>query len=310
MNAVVTDQVRETLQAIRKTVDSRPSIGIILGTGLTRLLSQVRQTAAIPYTALPHMPRSTAPGHHGQLVFGTLADKPVVVMDGRFHLYEGYSARDVVYPVRVMKALGVETLLISNVAGGLNPDFSIGDLMVIADHINGQGASPLVGPNEDSLGPRFPDMSQPYDAALIALAEQIAKQQQLPLRRGVYVALLGPQLETKAEYRWLRAIGADAVGMSTVPEVIAAVHARMRVCAVSIISDLCIPETLKPVSVEEIIAVADRTEPLLTQLMVGLVAHSSKVQRRTGDDGERRRVKAVASRVVSRDRSRSAKRLS
>ena len=204
-------------------------------------------------------------------MFGTLGGKRVVVMDGRFHLYEGYSASDVAYPVRVMKGLGVQTLLVSNVAGGLNPAFQIGDLMLITDHINLLGRSPLVGPNEEALGPRFPDMSQPYDAKLTALAEGIAREHGLPLRRGVYVAMLGPQLETKAEYRWLRATGADAVGMSTVPEVIAAVQCGLRVLAVSIVSDLCIPETLKPVAIEEIIAVADRAEPLLTKLFLGVI---------------------------------------
>ena len=272
MAASVTHQLHETLTAIQRQVRSAPTVGIILGTGLTRLLGEVTQTAAIPYASLPHMPASTAPGHHGRLVFGAVAGKAVVIMDGRFHLYEGYSAQEIVYPVRVMNALGVRTLLVSNVAGGLNPAFHIGDLMLIDDHINLLGASPLIGPNADELGPRFPDMSQPYDAALLALAQRVAVAAQLPVRRGVYVAMPGPQLETKAEYRWLRNIGADAVGMSTVPEVIAAVHAGLRVMAVSLVSDLCIPETLKPVAIEEILAVADRAEPLLTKLFTGVIA--------------------------------------
>lgn len=271
MSLPVTQQLRETLQAIRKRVSEAPPIGIILGTGLSKLLNEVQQTAAIPYASLPHMPVSTAPGHRSRLVFGTIAGKSVVIMDGRFHLYEGYSPAEVVYPVRVMKRLGITTLLISNVAGGLNPSYTIGDLMLIDDHINLLGTSPLVGPNADELGPRFPDMSQPYDARLLTLAEQVARQERLPARRGVYVAMLGPQLETKSEYRWLRGIGADAVGMSTVPEVIAAVQAGLRVMAVSLISDLCIPETLKPVAIEDILAVADRAEPLLTKLFVGVI---------------------------------------
>ena len=272
-SASVAQHVQETLTAIRTQVTASPRIGIILGTGLTQLLDHVRQTAALPYAQLPHMPHSTAPGHRGRLVFGQMGAKnaPVVIMDGRFHLYEGYAAADVVYPVRVMKALGIETLLISNVAGGLNPAFAIGDLMLITDHLNLQGTSPLVGPNDDQLGVRFPDMIEPYDLALVDRAEQIGHQEGLPVRRGVYAAMLGPQLETKSEYRWLRATGADAVGMSTVPEVIAAVHSGLRVFAVSIISDLCIPETLKPVNIEHIIAAANRTQPLLTKLMVGLI---------------------------------------
>ena len=268
---MVQTQVQETLAAVRKTTTTTPAVGIILGTGLAKLLKEVQGPVTIPYASLPHMPVSTAPTHQSRLVFGTVAGKPVVIMDGRFHLYEGYSAREVVYPVRVMKGLGVGTVLISNVAGGLNPDFTIGDLMLISDHLNFLGTSPLVGLNEDAIGPRFPDMSRPYDPALMELAERVAKEERLPCRRGVYAAMLGPQLETRAEYRWLRAAGADAVGMSTVPEVIAAVHAGMRVLAASLISDLCIPETLKPVSIEEIIAVADRAEPLLTKLFVGVV---------------------------------------
>jgi purine-nucleoside phosphorylase len=244
---------------------------VILGTGLTKLLDEVQDQRAIAYETLPHMPTATAPTHRGRLVFGKLAGKPVAVMDGRFHLYEGYSAREVVYPVRVLKGLGIKTLLISNVAGGLNPAFQIGDLMLITDHINCLGTSPLVGPNDETLGPRFPDMSQPYDPTLIRLAQQVAQDERLPLRQGVYVAMLGPQLETKAEYRWLRGIGADAVGMSTVPEVIAAVHGGLRVLAVSLISDLCIPETLKAVAIEEIIAVAAKAEPLLTRLFLNVI---------------------------------------
>lgn len=271
-------QLRSTLQVIRTSVSSSPQIGIILGTGLTKLLDQVTQPTAIPYSELPHMPRSTAPTHRGQLVFGSLAGKDVVVMDGRFHLYEGYSAAEVTYPVRVMKGLGITHLLISNVAGGLNPQFAIGELMLIADHLNFLGTSPLVGPNDDELGLRFPDMCQPYDPALLALAEEVAREAKLPVRRGVYAAMLGPQLETKAEYRWLRASGADAVGMSTVPEVIVGVHCALRVFAVSLISDLCIPETLKPVNIEEIIAVANKAEPLLSRLISGLVARIPNVQ--------------------------------
>ena len=267
------EQIQETVEAIASKVPLKPGIGIILGTGLTQLLDHVDQTEALAYADLPHMPHSTAPGHRGRLVFGHMGRlrAPVVIMDGRFHLYEGYHPKEVVYPVRVMKALGIQTLLISNVAGGLNPAFAIGDLMLVTDHINLLGMSPLVGPNDERVGVRFPDMIQPYDLKLVELAEQIAHRERIPSHRGVYVAMLGPQLETKAEYRWLRSLGADAVGMSTVPEVIAAVHAGLRVFAVSIVSDLCIPETLKPVNIEHIIAVANRTQPLLTKLMLGII---------------------------------------
>ena len=268
--ASLSARVQEPQQAIRDQVRELPRLGIVLGTGLAPLLERVQTTVTIPYESLPHMPRSTAPTHRGQLVFGRVGDVPLVIMDGRIHLYEGPSAQDVAYPVWVMKAIGVQTLLLSNVAGGLNPAFSIGDLMLITDHMNLMGTSPLVGSNEEALGPRFPDMSQPYDTRLLELAWKVGKQEHLPVRGGVYAALLGPQLETKAEYRFLRQIGADAVGMSTVPEVIAAVHGGLRVLAVSVISDLCIPETLKPVAIEDIIAVAAKAEPLLTKLLLGV----------------------------------------
>lgn len=274
-------RVKQTVEAITTQVSfssdkvrsqfKPPQVGIILGTGLAKLLTEVQTVVEFEYDTLPHMPRSTAPSHRGRMVFGSLAGRAVVVMDGRFHMYEGYAAPEVAYPVWLMKKLGVETVLISNVAGGLNPAFATGDLMVVTDHINLLGTSPLVGQNDDALGSRFPDMSQPYDPTLIALAQQAATEHTLPCRAGVYVAMLGPQLETKAEYRFLRQIGADAVGMSTVPEVIAAVHCGLRVLTVSLISDMCIPETLKPVNIEEIIAVANRAEPLLTKLFVEVV---------------------------------------
>ncbi len=268
--------LQQTAQAIRKALTDAgkttlPEIGIILGTGLAGLMRDVQQPTNIPYDTLPHMPRSTAPTHQGRLAVGRLSGKSVLVMDGRFHLYEGYTAEQVAFPVRVMKGLGIKTLLVSNIAGGLNPQFKIGDLMLISDHINLLGTSPLIGPNDDAIGPRFPDMSEPYDAKLLALAQRAGKAAKLPMRQGVYVAMPGPQLETKAEYRMIRQMGADAVGMSTVPEVIAAVHAGMRVMAVSLISDLGTPETLKPVNIEELIAVANRAEPLLTTLFRDVV---------------------------------------
>lgn len=264
-------KLQETVRVLRAKGVGTPKVGIILGTGLGGLLKEVRQTATIPYPELPHMPRSTAPTHRGELVYGTIGGAGVAIMDGRFHVYEGYTAREVAYPVWVLKALGVETLLISNVAGGLNPEFRLGDLMVVTDHINLQGTSPLVGPNDDTVGLRFPDMIEPYNAKLADLALSVGREHKLPMRRGVYVGVLGPQLETKAEYTWLRSMGADAVGMSTVPEVIAAVHCGLKVLTVSLVSDLCIPETLKPANIEEIIAVANRADPLLTTLFTQVI---------------------------------------
>ena len=266
------DQIEETTRVIRAKVSAEPKIGIILGTGLGGLGQKIEQPQALPYEAIPHFPRSTVESHKGQLVFGRLQGKPVVVMEGRFHCYEGYTPAEVTYPVRVMKALGAETLVVSNAAGGMNPSYKAGDLMAIADHINLMGVNPLVGPNDERLGVRFPDLYGLYDERLISLADKIAKQEKIPLHRGVYVGVLGPNLETGAEYKFLRGIGADAVGMSTVPEVLVAVHSKMRVFAVSCVTDLCIPEALKPACIEEIIKVAAAAEPKLTTLISRLIA--------------------------------------
>ncbi len=249
----------------------QPRIGIILGTGLGGLVKEITTEVAIDYGEIPHFPISTVESHHGRLIFGTLGGKPVVVMQGRFHYYEGYTLQQVSFPVRVMKFLGVETLLISNAAGGMNPQFSRGSLMIITDHINLLGGNPLIGPNDDALGPRFPDMSEPYSKRLIALAEDIALDLKIRVERGVFVAVPGPNLETRAEYRFLRLIGADVVGMSTVPEDIVAVHMGMSVFGMSIVTDECFPDALQPAKVEEIIAVATKTEPKLTAIMKGLV---------------------------------------
>ncbi len=261
------DKVQETVRAIRARVEASPRIGVILGTGLGGLGERIEGASPIPYEAIPHFPRSTVEGHKGQLVSGRIGGKPVVVMEGRFHCYEGYSPQEVTYPVRIMRALGAEILIVSNAAGGLNPKFAAGDLMLIDDHLNLMGASPLIGPNDERMGVRFPDMSAPYDAKLIGLAQAIGAEEKIPLHRGVYVAVTGPNLETRAEYRFLRGIGADAVGMSTVPEVLVAVHGGMRALAVSCITDVCIPETLKPATLEEILKVAEKAEPLLTTLI-------------------------------------------
>ncbi len=267
----VWDQIQETIQAIREKASDTPKIGVILGTGLGGLGEKIASPVSLPYEAIPHFPRSTVEGHKGQMVFGRIGGKPVVVMEGRFHAYEGYSAGEVTYPVRIMRALGAEILIVSNAAGGLDPAFAAGDLMVIDDHINLMGVNPLLGPNDERLGVRFPDLSAPYDEKLAALAQRIAREKGIRLHRGVYVAVLGPNLETRAEYRFLRRIGADAVGMSTVPEVLAAVHGGMRVFAVSCVTDLCIPETLKPASLEKILKVAKEAEPKLTALVSGVI---------------------------------------
>ncbi|MBI3333803.1 MAG: purine-nucleoside phosphorylase [Candidatus Omnitrophica bacterium] len=261
------DRLQETVQAIRKEVPEAPQVGVILGTGLGGLGEKIQAARPIPYETIPHFTRSTVEGHKGQLVFGRIGQKRVVVMEGRFHFYEGYTAAEVTYPVRVMRALGAQVLIASNAAGGMNPAFAAGDLMVIADQINLMGVNPLIGPNDERLGVRFPDMSAPYDEKLIRLSERIAAEASIRLHRGVYVAVAGPNLETRAEYRFLRGIGADAVGMSTVPEVLAAVHGGMRVMGVSCITDLCIPETLKAASLEEILKVAGEAEPKLTHLV-------------------------------------------
>ena len=261
------EQLEETMDSIRQRISLKPSVGVILGTGLGGLGEKIESPQALPYEGLPHFPRSTVEGHKGQLVFGRIGGKPVVVMEGRFHVYEGYTPQQVTYPVRVMRALGAETLVASNAAGGMNSAFSAGELMVISDHINLMGVNPLIGPNDERLGVRFPDLSAPYDPKLIELAKKVAQRKQIRLQQGVYVAVSGPNLETRAEYKFLRGIGADAVGMSTVPEVIVAVHGGMRVLAVSCITDLCIPETLKTASMKEILHVANEAEPKLTTLI-------------------------------------------
>ena len=265
------EKVEETKGAIRKHTPMQPGVGIILGTGLGGLAREIEVEEEIPYTDLPHFPVSTVETHAGRLIFGALGGKRVVAMQGRFHYYEGYSMRQITFPVRVMRALGAEALLVSNACGGMNPNYRAGDLMVIEDHINLLGDNPLIGTNDDSLGPRFPDMSAPYDRGLIALAERVALEERIPLQKGVYVAVTGPNLETRAEYRFLRAVGADVVGMSTVPEVIVGVHAGMRVLGLSVVTDECLPDALKPADIARIIATANAAEPKLTRIMKRVV---------------------------------------
>lgn len=272
MHSAQKQQFAETLAYIQKQTQLKPRVGIILGTGLGRLAEEIVAEKLLPYNFIPHFPLSTVESHFGKLILGHLDGVPVVAMQGRMHYYEGYSMSQITYPVRIMKLLGVQFLLISNAAGGLNPGFRKGDLVAITDHINLQPENPLRGPNEDDLGPRFPDMSQPYDTQLCQAANDLAQQMNLSLKTGVYAAVAGPNLETRAEYRFLRTIGADLVGMSTVPEVIVAQHMSLRTFAISVVTDECIPETLAPVSVGDIIAVARQAEPALTQLLRLLVA--------------------------------------
>ncbi|NOX19533.1 MAG: purine-nucleoside phosphorylase [Chlorobi bacterium] len=261
------EMVNESLSVIRKRTDKNYKIGIILGTGLGGLVHEIEIEHQIEYADIPHFPLSTVESHKGRLIFGKISGKDVVVMQGRFHFYEGYSMRQITYPVRVMKKLGVGTLLVSNACGGMNPLYRRGDLMIMVDHINLLGDNPLIGPNEEELGPRFPDMSEPYNLGLIELAEKVALDKKIKVQKGVYVAVPGPNLETKAEYRFLRSIGADVVGMSTVPENITANHMGMKVLGFSIVTDECFPDKLEKVNVEDIIAAANNAEPQMTSIM-------------------------------------------
>jgi len=265
-------EVQTAAAAIRKRSALQPEAAIILGTGLGGLATEMKIETAIPYGEIPGFPLSTVESHSGRLLLGTLGGRRVVAMQGRFHRYEGYSLRQVTFPVRVLHALGAPVLIVSNACGGMNPLWAPGDLMLISDHINFLGDNPLIGPNDDRLGPRFPDMSEPYDKALRAVAREVARKDGIVLREGVYVAVTGPCLETRAEYRMLRGMGADVVGMSTVPEVIVAVQEGMRALGISIITDQCLPDALESANIEKIIAVAGRAEPALTRLVTRLLA--------------------------------------
>src|SRR5437867_3878400 len=251
------DKIQEANRAVQACWPGQPRVGIILGTGLGGLAEDIQAEATLPYADIPHFPHSTVISHAGRLVCGRLAGRSVVAMEGRFHFYEGYSLKDITLPVRVMKALGCEVLIVSNACGGMNPQFAKGDLMVIEDHINLIGDNPLIGPNDDRLGVRFPDMCHPYDLDLIALVRRIALEEKIVCHKGVFVAVSGPNLETRAEYRFLRGIGADVVGMSTVPEVIVAVHSNLRTLGLSVITDLCLPDALESSRLEAIIATAN-----------------------------------------------------
>lgn len=268
-------RIGEAREAIRRRWGGKPKAGIILGTGLGSLAGEIRPEATFDYESIPHFPRSTTIGHTGQLVCGQLQGLPVVAMEGRFHAYEGYTYQQITFPVRVMKALGAELLIVSNACGGMNPRYGLGDIVVIEDHINLMNGNPLIGPNDETLGPRFPDMSAPYDPVLIDYAMEIARRENFVAHKGVYVAVTGPNLETRAEYRFLRLIGADVVGMSTVPEVLVAVHAGMRVLGLSVVTDMCLPDALKPANIDEILATAASAEPKLRKIVLGVLARQT-----------------------------------
>ncbi len=260
--------ISESSAAVRGRTSFEPEIGIILGTGLTRFVDSVRVEAEVPYESIPHFMVPTVESHHGRLLFGTAGGRKLAVMQGRYHYYEGYEPWQIAYPVRLMKELGVRTLVVSNAAGGTNPQFAAGDIMVITDHINLTGLNPLRGPNDESLGPRFPDMFECYAPRLVALAEQTALRLGMALRRGVYAWTPGPNLETAAEYRYMRLIGADAVGMSTVPETIVARHAGLAVLGFSVITDMGLPDAMKSVDLPEVLRVAAAAEPQLNRLLL------------------------------------------
>ena len=261
-------QRAEAAAFIQEHFETAPEYLLILGTGLGQLAEEMTVDTVLPYDEIPHFPVSTVESHAGKLLLGRLGGKPVMAMQGRFHYYEGYSMQQIVFPVRVAKALGVQTLLVSNACGGLNPNFERGDIMLINDHINFLGDNPLMGPNDPELGPRFPDMSTPYSERLLATAEQSALDLGIKMHQGVYLAVSGPMLETKAEYRYMRQLGADVVGMSTVPEVIAAVHMSMEVLGISVITDECFPDSLQPVSLDDVLEAAAMAEPQLTRVVV------------------------------------------
>jgi purine-nucleoside phosphorylase len=266
------EQFKESVSYIQSKTKVQPSIGIILGTGLGGLVKEIEVIDEISYAEIPHFPVSTVESHSGKLIFGKLGGKEVVAMQGRFHYYEGYDFKQVTYPVRVMKLLGIDRLFVSNASGGVNPDFIVGEIMILNDHINFFPGNPLIGKNIDEMGPRFPDMSEPYDPEMIRLAKEIANENNIRIAEGTYLGLTGPTLETPAEYRFVRTIGADAVGMSTVPEVIVARHMEIPVFAISIITDLGVPGKIKKVSLEEVIEVASRQEPKMTLILKELIS--------------------------------------
>ncbi len=270
-------QIGEAVTALRGRTKVVPEVAVILGTGLGSLSESLTVETRVAYSEIPHFAASTVEGHRGELLFGRLAARPAVVMSGRAHFYEGYTMRQVSFPVRVLQALGARTLIVSNACGGMNALYDAGDIMIVVDHINLMGDNPLIGPNDETLGPRFPDMSEPYDRALVRLAEAAALELGLRVQKGVYVAVAGPNLETAAEYRFLRGIGADVVGMSLVPETLVAVHGGLRVLAFSVVTDRCWPDALEPVDIPKILAVAARVAPRLDRLVTRVVERLDEV---------------------------------
>lgn len=271
MASELAQEIRKAAEAVRARTQIRPEVGIILGTGLGDSAEGIETNAVVPYSEIPGFPVSTVEGHAGELHLGTLAGRPVAVMRGRAHYYEGYSMRQVTFPVRVLKELGCGTLVITNACGGMNPEMPPGTIVAVSDHINLMGDNPLIGPNDDELGDRFPDMSEPYSRSLIGLAEKVALDQKWILQRAVFVAVAGPNLETAAEYRFLRWIGADVVGMALIPEDIVAVHGRQRVLALSVVTDECLPDDLHPADIPGILRVARETSPRLMRLVTEVV---------------------------------------
>lgn len=265
-------EILQTVSFIRSQSNFNPEIGIILGSGLGNLVNEIEICHKIPYTSIPNFPVSTVAGHGGQLILGKLGNKNVIAMQGRFHYYEGYTMKELTFPIRVMKFLGIKLLVLSNASGGVNPNFNIGDIMIITDHINMMGTNPLIGKNDDDLGPRFPDMHIPYDKKLIQMGKEIAANQQINYQTGVYVAVTGPTYETPAEYKFFRIIGGDAVGMSTVPEVIAARHMNLPCFALSVITDLGVEGKIIEISHEEVIEAAKSAEPKMTSLIKEMVS--------------------------------------
>ena len=263
----IIEQIQKAKGFIKTKSNADHTVGIVLGTGLGRLTESIDTTIEINYEDIPYFPLATAESHAGKVILGTLLGKKVFVMQGRYHIYEGYSMDQIVFPIRLMKFLGITHLIISNAAGGINPLFSLGTIMAITDHINLLGSNPLIGSNDDRIGPRYPDMSEPYSNSLLEIAKSVAIEEKIPLSLGIYAAMTGPCLETKAEYRMLKILGVDAIGMSTVPEVIAAVHAGIKVLGFSVITDTCLPDALEPVDIKKIIATANNTEPKLVKLI-------------------------------------------
>lgn len=261
------NKVMEATEFVRSKIEHLPHVGLLIGTGLGSSIESMEKALSIDYREIPNFPVSTVPGHRGKLLFGNMKEKRVMAMQGRFHYYEGYSMKEIAFPVRVMQILGIKTLIVSNASGGINPLFDAGDIMIITDHINLTGSNPLIGPNIDEWGPRFPDMSEAYDPTLIAIAEEAALKNSIRIQKGVYAGLSGPSLETRAEIRFLKAIGADAVGLSTIPEVIAAVHGGTAVLGLSVITNMNLPDNPKPSTVNEIIATAESTAPRLQAII-------------------------------------------